>query len=474
MNKKYKHQFLIILLVLSGMIPFQALAEENPKPKNVLLIIADDFNHWLKELGYYPQSYTPNLDKLARKGVLFSDAHASSPVCNPSRNALMSGLRPATTGIVSNATGYIREKKNLENTVTLNQYFTQNGYYSYAVGKIYHPGAMGISKTDPENWSELNTNQSGSHGGKFYKWRSLGSKAFSWSAGDFPLEESSDTQNAQSVASFIQNYDKDQPFFIAPGLFRPHLPWNAHKSFFDLFDADTLKTPIGYLANDAEDIPIKYNGTNHYDEVIKADKYKEALHAYLANLAYADYNVGLMLDALENSTAKENTIVVFFGDHGWHLGEKDRFSKHAVFDLAHRTSLIIYDPSAEGNGKICKKVVSLQDIYPTLVELCGIEEKKDIEGRSITNLLQNPEDQSWNHPIMSTYRDTHTIKTNEWRLIENAEKSQLYHTAIDPYEFHNVYKPENMGIANQLRTQMDSILQIGQKILEMKKEQNSK
>ena len=457
------------ILATSALILAAVSIVNAKQKKNVLFLMADDFNFWLHEIGYYPQALTPNLDKLANRGVLFTDAHCSSPVCNPSRNALWSGVRPASSGIMGNQDGYIREIPGFENIVSMHQYFMQNGYYAYGAGKLWHPGRMGVEHTDKENWSEINPIGTGSPGGNINRW-SANMKGYSWSAGEFNLkEDANDTKMAYEVAEFITNYktnsENDQPFFIGCGFFRPHLPWNCHKQFWDLFSPDTLQIPKGYLENDNEDIPVPVGNTEIHAIINKAGKWKEGIWAYLANLAYADYNVGIVLDALDKSPYKENTIVLFMGDHGWHLGEKNRWSKHEVYDQANHTTLIIYDPSAKGNGNKCTKVVSMQDLYPTLVELCGLPVKKDIEGRSIAPLLKNPEDKKWNWPILMSYNNVHYIKTNEWRFIDEGDKSQLYHTAVDPYEWVNLFgKSGYDNIVEKLRFEIDSIRNVGRKM----------
>ncbi|PWJ37888.1 sulfatase-like hydrolase/transferase [Sediminitomix flava] len=459
-----KNRMLWFILFI-GITTIPAHAQEQ---KNVLFIMADDFNHWLKKIGYYPESITPNLDALADKGVLFSDAHASSPVCNPSRNAIWSGIRPSTSGISSNGDGYIRDKAGFEKVITMNEYFKQNGYHVFGGGKLYHPGKMQGEEVDPNNWSELYVDGTGSNGGSFYKWESETDGLFKWSAGEFDLNTTGDTKLANATAKWISEYEGEKPFFAAIGLFRPHLPWNAHKQFFDMFNPDDLPTPKGYLTNDADDIKASYNGTQNYKDVIADGVYQEALRAYLANMTYADHNVGIMLDALNESKFKDNTIIVFLGDHGWHLGEKDRFSKHAVFDIAHHTTLIIYNPSAEGNGKVCQKVVSLQDLYPTLVSLCGLDTKSDAQGNDLSPLLADANDTSWDKPIFMSYGDQNIIKTNKWRYVDKGDQSQLYDIENDPYEWTNLYGTEgftsNSQVVTSLKSQINSMLVEGNQI----------
>ena len=447
--KKSLQLLLIVALVATSSLVAQ---------KNVLLIISDDFNHWLPEIGYYPHAQTPNLSALADKGVLFTDAQNSSPVCNPSRNAFMSGLRPATTGISANQDGYFRDKPGCANALSMNQYFTQQGYFTKAGGKIYHPGSMGDVHTDPNNWSELYTGGSGAGGGSAYAWEVGAGSPIKWSGGTGNINNNNDTKLANHFASEISSYNRNKPFFFAVGIFRPHLPWNCPKQFFDLYNPNSLDIPDGYQNGDG-------TPSSEHTTITGAGKWKDGIRAYLANLSYADYNAGIMLDALESSPHKNNTIVVFFGDHGWHLGEKNRWKKAATWEQANHTTLIIYDPSANGNGSKCHKVVSLQDVYPTLVELAGLPATNKIEGNSIAPLLNNPSLGSWDKPVMMTYRGTHSIKSNQYKLIDEGANSKLFDVVNDPHEFNNLYGQSGYnGIVSDLRAEIDNYIQIGQQV----------
>lgn len=423
--------------------------------KNVLFLMADDFNHWLPSIGYYPHAKVPNLERLASSGVLFTRAYSPSPVCNPSRNALWSGKRPATTGITTNQGGYIRDIKGFEKTVTMNQFFISNNYHTLAAGKLYHPARMGSLQSDPSNWSELYKGPTGAKGGPFFRYKNDESTVI-FSAGDIDPETCDDTIMARHIANWIASRPVgDTPFFIGCGFFRPHLPWNCPKRFYDLYDPETLDIPAGYKEGDLDDVQSTGNEQETHARIVKDGKWKEAIRAYLANLSYADYNVGIVLDALAKSPHKDNTIIVFCGDHGWHLGEKDRWSKHAVFDQANRTTFIIHDPSAKGNGGKCSWPVTLQDIYPTLIDLCALPENPAVEGTSLKALLDSPDLADWPHPALITYNQTHYIKTREWTLIDEGERSQLYHAAKDPHEWHNLYgKPEYAKITSELRDKL--------------------
>ncbi len=423
--------------------------------KNILLIMADDFNYWNGINGYYPQAKTPNIDALARKGVLFNNAHSASPVCNPSRNAMWSGVSPMVSGIDTNAgLVFIREVKGFEDTVTMNQYFKEQGYYVYGGGKLWHPGNMKRDNphVDPEHWTEINETRTGSNGGPTYKYKSEARANVAWSAGPELSEKTSgDFKLANDAVRFLERYDKTaqdgQPFFIGCGLFRPHLPWNSPKEFWEKFDRNDITIPAGWHD---KDMAI---ATKDFAEIVRKKKWEEGIHAYLASCALADHNVGLMMQALEKSPYRDNTIVLFMGDHGWQLGEKARFGKYATWEAANHTTLIIYDPSAKDNGQVCEKVVSLQDIYPTLIELTGSPKKTDLSGDSLASLLADVDDPDWTRPMVFQYVGTRYIQIGKkWRFIENEDESELYDIQKDPYEHTNLYgNPEYNKTVTKLR-----------------------
>ncbi|MCG8698792.1 MAG: sulfatase-like hydrolase/transferase [Bacteroidales bacterium] len=429
--------------------------------KNVLLIMADDFNHWLPGIGYYPDAKTPNINKLAKQGILFSRAYAPSPVCNPSRNAMMSGLRPSTTNITNNKDGFIRNHPKFKNWVTMNQYFTQNGYYTYAGGKIYHMTTMNHNQSDKKNWSGIYPGVVGGKSGSAYAWSvpKCGSD-IKWSGSKNGINNGGgDSELAKHMVNKIKNYNQSKPFFIACGFYRPHLPWHCPKEFFDMYNPSQLTVPPPGYKN-------KGAATCEHQQITKNKKWADAIRAYLANMSYADHNVGLLLDALKESGKANNTIVLFMGDHGWHLGEKNRWRKAMPWEHSNHTTLIIYDPSAKGNGQMSKKVVSLQDIYPTLVELCGLPHNHKVEGNSLKPLLNSPNLSSWDNPVLSKKDNTEWIRTEQWKFVDNGNKSQLYNAKTDINEHNNLYgKAGYQDVVKELRRKIDSLKKIGQNIV---------
>ena len=445
---------------------------------NVILLIADDFNNWAKCTGYYPEAKTPNLDALASKGVLFRNALSPSPVSNPSRNAIMSGIRPSTSGIWSNSEGYIRDKVGFENVLTMNQYFTQNGYYTYGAGKIYHPGSMGGSQThiDKNNWSELNENRSGSRSGgpRVAEWTNPAWETMSYKVGAEKLsrDNSGDYGLALDAADFITNYSKsenaDKPFFLATGFFRPHLPWNLPdaEKFWDQYPSN-LPPPQGYLEGDKNDLPGN-NSSDVHNAVVNNGKWSEAIRTYLSCMSHADYCVGLVLSALDKSPYKDNTVVVFYGDHGWQLGEKDKWGKNTIYNAASKTTFIIYYPdSINKDVHTCEYPVSLQDVYPTLIDLCNLPQRstEELEGNNITALIENPNDSGWNKPVISTYSGTPHIQDKYYKYIGREGEEQFYDLQRDPYEQNNLlYNGGSHPKVNEYRAKLNEIIDKGTKI----------
>ena len=324
---------------------------------------------------------------------------------------------------------------------------------------------MGSLESDAVNWSGLYTDSVGSPGGNLFNWKADNHAQLGWSVGEFDLNTAGDTKLANHMAQFLQNHTPanhgGKPFLAAVGFYRPHLPWDIHRQFWDMYDEDTLDIPQGYLINDLDD-HVGQDTTLHH-EVVSEGKWKEGIHAYLAGISYADYNAGIVLDALENSPHKDNTIIVFLGDHGWHLGEKSIWDKAHHYQRAYHTSLIIYDPGAEGNGVKCMKPVSLQDLYPTLVEVAGLEPKTDIEGESLVPLLVDPQDPNWYRPVIMTNRGHNAIRTDEYRMFVHPREAQLYRVDQDPWEFHNLYDQPGYGtVISSLNSQIAEINQVGQ------------
>lgn len=427
-----------ISFLLTSCIPVKKTDIKRTKPYNVLFIAIDDLNDWTGFLGGHPQSQTPNMDKLASQGMVFELAYCAAPVCNPSRSALLSGFRPSSTGVYGNG-NYMRDSEVLKNAVTLPQYFSKNGYFTTARGKIFH-SANG-KWADTVSW-DVHVNTKGGYGETTKKpgFMSNGipkgemDANFDWGPTDARFEETTDYLNAKWAAEqFGKDFDK--PFFIACGIFRPHLVWHVPQQFFDKFPEKEMKLP-SINENDYDDIPKSAPGPSRdYYTVKKYGKEREAIQAYLACINYADACVGVVLDALAKSKYADNTIVVLWGDHGWHLGEKLRYKKVTLWEEATRMPLIIKVPGLTKPGARCKAPVSLMDLYPTLTSLCGLPENNLNEGNNITALLKNV-NAPWDIPSLTTLGyNSHSLRNSRWRYIKYRDGSEeLYDHNNDPLE----------------------------------------
>ncbi|MDO7136012.1 sulfatase [Algibacter lectus] len=444
----FKTNLLFLCLSFSTVLSF---SQDKP---NVILIMVDDMNDWVGAFGGNPQAITPNMDAFAKKSMVFKNAYCSAPLCNPSRTSILTGYNPSTTGVYGN-TEHFRDKKGLENTITLPQYFNQNGYTTAAAGKIFHsprgPSKKPRPKSDPGSFEMEHKGGLGStypkdeerfqHGldFSFYKDGSHMKRSFDWKGVEVENEETSDWKSADYCVKFLEE-DHSKPFFLACGIFRPHLPWYAPQKYFDLYNVDNITLPE-VIANDLDDVgSIASNSVQKklHKQLVEKKKWKEAVRAYLANLSYADACVGHLIDAFENSKYKQNTIVVLMGDHGWHLGEKEHWTKQTLWEEAAKTPLLIYNPNTSAKG-ISTKIVSLIDVYPTLLDLCDLPQKEDLDGKSIAQLLANP-DTNWDEiALTSKGNGTHSLRDQNYRYTVYPNGfEELYDHRIDPMEWNNI------------------------------------
>lgn len=424
---------------------------QSEKPKNVLFIAVDDLNDWVGFLKGHPNTRTPNMDRLAAMGMVFESAYCAAPVSNASRAALLSGFRTSTTGVYGNAE-FMRESPVLKDAVTLPKYFSNHGYYSMARGKIFHQpmGPWG----DPQSWDSqenlggLSLNpprQKGKQANGLEKQTTGGAVILDWAGVDVDETKTNDYLNAQWAAQELMK-KHDKPFFMACGIFRPHLPWYVPQKYFDRFKLEDIQLPKQDPMETMERLSPRalsmtgYNKPEHEFNILK--KYgmeKEAVRAYLACISYADDCIGQIVDALEKSPERDNTIVVFWGDHGWHLGEKMRYRKFSLWDRSCHVPMIIVAPGVTKPGSVCKQPVSLLDLYPTLVSLAGLPANPLNEGNDITPLLQNP-NAHWTKPAITTLaQNEHSICDGRYRYIIYRDGSEeLYDHKHDPLEWKNL------------------------------------
>lgn len=429
---------------------------EPPKP-NVLFLCVDDMKDWVHCLGGYEGTvHTPNIDRLAKSGTLFTNAHCASPKCAPSRAAILTGRRPSTTGLYDNGHWWL---PNLPDVVTIPKQFKNQGYRVVGAGKIFHHTA---GNHPPNQWDAFHrlifTEDPWFRGVKLnYPWstHTPPPAGFPFSGvsglghendwGTLPIEDNryDDVRTTDYAVKFLRQKgnDKKTPFFLACGLFRPHLPWYAPKQYFDRYPLDEIVLPK-VSDDDLNDLPIggaKFAKARRGDfETIKnADKWKHAVRAYLASISYADDQLGRVLDALDESTQKENTIVVLWSDHGWHLGEKQHWHKTTLWEEATRVPLIISAPGYRPS--VCPRPVSLLDIYPTLNDLAGFELDKSHDGTTLLPLMRNP-NAEWNRPaVIEFQRGNAAVRTDRYRYIRYQNGGEeLYDHRTDPDEWTNL------------------------------------
>ncbi len=420
------------------------------KQPNVLFISVDDLNDWIEPLKGHPQAKTPHLNRLAEQAVNFTHNYCASPSCNPSRTSLLTGIHCYNSGMYSN---YQVWREVLPETLTLPRYFSVNGYWAGGAGKIFHN-----NMPDPQSWDDYFPSKERHMPRYFYPkpGETVNMPRFEDMYGDFdwsPIEiPDEQTGDYKSVDWVIQQLQKDQshPFFLACGIYRPHVPWYVPQKYFDMFPLESVQLPK-VLDNDLDDVgerarELAYRAGNYHSHVVEAGEWRKAVQGYLASIAYADAMVGRLLDALESSAYAQNTIVVLWSDHGWQLGEKEHWRKFALWENVLKTVLMIKVPEGcvglpggSKTGSRCDRITSLMDIYPTLIELCGLPQKEGLDGRSLVPLLRNPKIK-WDYPAISTYDFSEfSVRTERWRYTRYIDESEeLYDHNKDPEEWTNL------------------------------------
>jgi arylsulfatase A-like enzyme len=433
---KLRYLTLLCLLLTYGMVA----TAQTTKPKyNVLFIMADDMR---PELGTYGNKIiqTPNLDKLASWGVRFDQAFVQYPLCNPSRASLLNGRYPTQTGVLDNRTWFGAAHPEF---VSLPRYFRQQGYASLRTGKIFHGG---IDDTDA--WTAggerrnfegaVNTTAPGQNPQNSDRIVALEGNG----------ESHADYRFTTKAIEFLEQY-KDKPFLLMFGLTKPHSPPTAPKRMIEMYDVAKMPLPVDFMPRPTvpAGFPTLSVPPRSSDLFIGRDaseaEAREVIRAYYASITYADYNVGRVLDALERLKLRDNTIIVFWGDHGYHLGEKGKWSKHnSLFEIGTRVPLMIVMPGAKGNGKASPRVVEAVDLYATLADLCGLPRPPGIAGESLKPLLNNPT-AKWNQPAYTVTKFGQNIgkavRTERWRYVEYDDGgAMLFDRQKDPHELKNL------------------------------------
>ena len=461
-----RREFLKSSLALSGAIltgasGLAAAETKKHRPPNVLFIAVDDMNDWTDGLGGYDGTvHTPNQQRLAWMGVGFTNAHTASSICCPSRTAVMTGLRPSTTGVYNNGQWW---KPHMPDAVTIPVHFRNHDYYAAGAGKIFHhtPGFNPPCQWDEYQdqvfddpwtggaWSESRRKLYGYAGPrvKYPDYLPLnGPEGAGWEEdwGALPDKKDGDYGDQQATKYAVEFLKRkhDRPFFLGVGFYRPHLPWYVPQKYFDMYPLDTIKLPI-VPDDDLEDIPEEGKRLSKarradFEKIKAANKWKEAVQAYLASITFADAQVGHVLDALEKSPYTENTVIIFWSDHGWHLGEKNHWHKMTLWEEATRVPFYMAGPGI-ASGVRCVRPVGLIDIYPTLIELCGLAEKPELDGKSLVGLLKNPT-AKWDRPAITEYHPGQfAVRSERWRYIRYQDGTEeLYDHRVDPNEWCNL------------------------------------
>ncbi|MDF1825573.1 MAG: sulfatase-like hydrolase/transferase [Verrucomicrobiales bacterium] len=436
-----------IFSLFAALLLTTAVADAAPR-QNVLFIAIDDLNDYISPLGGNPAVKTPNFERLAEMSMTFTNAHCSSPVCTSSRTAVMTGVEPFQSGVYTNKVEFLPTVKRLG---SLNREFLEDGYFTAGAGKIYH-----AFKFIDDDWSE--TFRPG-------KWPSVPKKRQRSYAGGFTqvgsyldkVEPKTGDYRATEWAIERLQHQRDEPFFIACGIYRPHVPWNVPQKYYDLYPLDQIKVPEALLENtDLDDVPefgrmLAWTGLGEkvhesYEEsphaaILRDGDFEELLQAYYAGISYADAMLGRLLDSYEAHPERDNTALVVWSDHGWHLGEKAHWRKSTLWDQATRVPFFVRVPGITTGGSRCDRPVSLIDIYPTLREVCELGGDRELAGDSLVPLLRDPEGGRWRDYALTSYLDQSiAVRTPDYRLIRYPDgTAEFYDHRVDPEELENRY-----------------------------------
>lgn len=429
----------MLLMVSVSCLNSTMSSKEKTKKPNILFIAVDDLNDWIGVMGGHPQAKTPNIDRLASLGMLFTNAQCQSPVCNPSRASLMTSLYPSTSGVYF-LNPDLKESPVAIKSTLMPQRFKDEGYSVTGVGKLFHNGGGQNERYVPN------------YGGQFGGFGPRPVKKISpypghplWDWGVYP--ENDEQMPDYKVASWAMEKlaeKRDSSLWLGVGFYRPHVPQFVPQKWFDMYPLETIQLP-STITNDLIDISsygTNITRLNHvaptHEWVTENDEWKPLVQSYLACVSFVDEQVGKVIRALEDSDDAENTYIVLISDHGFHLGEKERYAKRSLWEDGTRVPMIIVGPGIAKGGK-CHKPTQLLDIYPTLLELAGLERDPKHEGNSLVPLLKNP-NVEWPHMARTSFGPgNYAIVSEHYRFIQyNDGSEEFYDHTKDPNEWKNV------------------------------------
>ncbi len=425
---------LFVAVCLSGF----TLAAAESKKLNVLFIVADDLN---TQLGCYGNRVvkTPNIDRLASMGVKFERAYCNYPLCNPSRTSFLSGRYPETTEVFGNNTA---PRTKVGNIPFLPEHFRTNGYFTARVGKVAHGRFEDAVKWDisEDSGKDEDETEEGRP-----KTRNRGKDVdvpFAWKASDLKDEQEPDGRTARQIAKLMEEH-KSGPFFLAAGFHKPHIPHVAPKKYFDMYPVDKIPLPA---EPSGQNIPKIAYTPKYYPDLTDLQK-RSIIQHYYAATTFMDSQVGVLLETMDRLKLWDNTVVVFFGDHGWHHGEHDgMWAKMSIMEESARAPLIVVAPGKK-TGTVCSRVVEFVDLFPTLTDLCGLKDPSGLQGLSFTPLLKDPQ-QPWKKGVFSVVHRRgglgKAVRNEEYTYIEWPDgAAQLYNYSNDPKEYRNLAKEKD-------------------------------
>jgi len=450
-------------LLLLGATP--GFAQEKP---NVLFIAIDDLNDYISPLDNHPGIQTPNFERLAKRSVNFANAHCAAPACHPSRVAVMTGVHPVTSGIYRNLFGshgprWRHESPVLKDAVVLSQHFRDHGYHAAGGGKIFHTlqWTPGDSQNDPDAWDTYRGDPldpisqdwprpdlPGDQNKGFVGKRPLSKHYF----GAAVIEEPEESYGDHLVVDWAieqLHKEREQPLFLAVGLFRPHIPWEVGQKWFDLYPEDDVQLPK-IMERDLADAH-SHGRQKWHQWVLENDQWPHLMRGYLASISYVDHQLGRLLDGLDASPLKENTIIVLWSDHGFHIGEKQNWEKFALWDQTTHVPLFIHAPGLSADGEECQQPATLTDLYPTLCELAGLPIPEQCDGTSLLPQIQDPSATRDQLALTSfQFRGepaaSHALADERYRYIRYGNgMEELYDLETDPHEFTNLAKDPEMA-----------------------------